>query len=93
MSAESLSGEQALRLRKSIQPKPLPLRSRLKELIQKEAIFRHVDSRNLDDVVDSMVERQITNGETVICQGQYGDGSQITIFFASFMSFSQLPTL
>lgn len=75
MSAESISVDQAASLRSgALIPKPGHVRVRLRELLMKESIFRHVDQRNLDDLIDTMKDRRVEPGELTVRQGDLGDG-------------------
>jgi cAMP-dependent protein kinase regulator len=76
VSAESLTLDQVMSARPgTVYPKSEHIRLHLRDLLSKEAIFRHVDVRNLDRVVDNMKDRIVEKGDFVIRQGEYGDGA------------------
>ncbi|XP_046545413.1 cAMP-dependent protein kinase type II regulatory subunit-like [Haliotis rubra] len=58
---------------KVVYPKSPEQRNRLKEALGGILIFRSLDSDQINDVIDAMFEKNVTDGEVVIKQGDDGD--------------------
>lgn len=44
-------------------------RQRLKDAVCHNLLFRTLEAKQIDQVLDAMWEKQVTNGETIIQQG------------------------
>lgn len=58
---------------KVVFPKSDEQRQRLAESVRNILLFRSLDKEQMQDVLDAMFERKVTEGELVIKQGDDGD--------------------
>ena len=62
---------------RAIYPKTDDQRDRLTEAVQAILLFRSLDSEQMQEVIDAMVERQVEPGEHIIREGDDGDNFYI----------------